>query len=618
MKSHFRKLGIIVLFFSALSINSCEKEEVPILTTTPITNIGGTTAISGGTITSEGSGTVLSRGVCWSTKPTPTIDDNKTMDDAGAGTFTSTLTGLSGATTYYVRAYAKNGSGVGYGMTMSFTTLGQVPTTNSIPATNITTSSATLNGTVNSNHLSTVVTFEYGKTIDYGNTVTAPSSPVTGSISTNISVNISDLEAGTVYHFRIKTANSLGTTYSNDISFTTLGQAPVANTTSVNQYLESANVVGSVNANYLPTTVTFEYGLSTSYGSSISAIQSPVTGNTNTIVTATITGLSSGTTYHFRVKAVNSLGSTYGNDMTFSTLGNAPSVSIGSTTNLTSVSAQLNGFVNPNYFSSVVIFEYGITSDYGNAINALQSPITGSAYTSVSATLSNLVPGTSYHFRIKAENSLGTTYSDDFTFKTFETVSDIDGNIYETIVIGTQTWMTENLKTTKYNDGTPIPNIVDDATWASLTTGAYGDFGNVPSNSIIYGKLYNWYVVASSNPKNVCPVGWHVPSDIEWTTLTNWLGGESVAGGKLKESGTAHWVNTSISVTNESGFSALPGGYRDYSGPSFDIGDWGYWWSSTEYTTGQAWNRIMYSGYLSVLRSDNNRNIGYSVRCLKD
>ena len=618
MKGHLRKLGIIVLFFSALSINSCEKEDVPILTTTPITNIEGTTAISGGTITSEGSGTVLSRGVCWSTNPTPTIDDNKTMDDAGAGTFTSTLTGLIGATTYYVRAYATNGSGVGYGMTMSFTTLGQAPTVSCIPATNITTTTATLNGTVNPNHLSTVVTFEYGKTIDYGNTLTAPSSPVTGSISTNISANISDLEAGTVYHFRIKTANSLGTTYSNDISFTTLGQAPVANTTSVNQYLESANVVGSVNANYLPTTVTFEYGLSTSYGSSISAIQSPVTGNTNTIVTATITGLSSGTTYHFRVKAVNSLGSTYGNDMTFSTLGNAPSVSIGSTTYLTSVSAQLNGFVNPNYFSSVVIFEYGITSDYGNAIIALQSPITGSAYTSVSATLSNLVPGTSYHFRIKAENSLGTTYSDDFTFKTFETVSNIDGNIYETIVIGTQTWMTENLKTTKYNDGTPIPNIVDDATWASLTTGAYGDFGNLPSNSIIYGKLYNWYVVASSNPKNVCPVGWHVPSDIEWTTLTNWLGGESVAGGKLKESGTAHWVNTSISVTNESGFSALPGGYRDYSGPSFDIGDWGYWWSSTEYTTGQAWNRIMNSGYLSVLRSDNNRNIGYSVRCLKD
>lgn len=616
MKGLFSKLGSIVLFFSALSINSCEKEKVPILTTSPIANIEGTVAISGGTITSEGSGTVLSRGVCWSTRPTPTIEDNKTMDGAGAGTFTSTLTGLFGATTYYVRAYATNGSGVGYGMTMSFTTLGQAPTVSCIPATNITTTTATLNGTVNPNHLATVVTFEYGKTINYGNTATAPSSPITGNISTNINANITDLEAGTVYHYRIKTVNYLGTTYSSDISFTTLGQVPTANTTSVNTFLESAVVWGSVNANYLSTIVTFEYGLSTSYGGTATAIQSPVTGTTNTFVSATITGLSAGTLYHTRVKAVNSLGTTYGNDIAFSTLGGVPSASTNYATNINTASAQLNGWVNPNYFSTIITFEYGISTDYSNTIIAEQSPITESSF--VSATITDLDPGTTYHYRIKAVNDFGTTYSEDFTFKTFETVSDIDGNIYKTIVIGTQTWLTENLKTTKYNDGTPIPNIVDDATWASLTTGAYGDFGNVPANSIIYGKLYNWYVVASTNPKNVCPVGWHVPADIEWTTLINWLGGESVAGGKLKESGTAHWVNTSADVTNESGFSALPGGYRDYSGPSFDIRDWGYWWTSTEYNSGQAWNRIMYSGYISVLRSDNTKNIGYSVRCVKD
>ena len=142
--------------------------------------------------------------------------------------------------------------------------------------------------------------------------------------------------------------------------------------------------------------------------------------------------------------------------------------------------------------------------------------------------------------------------------ETRTSLTDIDGNDYKTVTIGTQVWMVENLKTTKYNDGTAIPNITDNTSWAALTTGAYCDNINTPSISTTYGRLYNWYAVdnnagtkvASNGGKNVCPTGWHVPSDAEWTTLTTYLGGESVAGGKLKETGTTHWQspNTGVSI----------------------------------------------------------------------
>ena len=144
------------------------------------------------------------------------------------------------------------------------------------------------------------------------------------------------------------------------------------------------------------------------------------------------------------------------------------------------------------------------------------------------------------------------------------TVTDIDGNVYHTVTIGTQTWMVENLKTTRYRNGEAIPNITDNASWAALITCAYCDYNNIPSNSITYGKLYNWYAVNDS--RNIAPMGWHVSTDAEWTTLTTFLGGTSIAGGKLKENGTIHWNSPNVGATNETGFSALPGGYRLNSG----------------------------------------------------
>jgi len=201
------------------------------------------------------------------------------------------------------------------------------------------------------------------------------------------------------------------------------------------------------------------------------------------------------------------------------------------------------------------------------------------------------------------------------------TVRDTDGNVYHTITIGSQVWMVENLKTTHYRDGTPIVNASDSSSWVNNTDGAYCDYNNTLSNSSIYGRLYNWY--AATNSHNICPKGWHVPSEAEWSTLFTYLGGVSVAGGKLKETGTAHWTNPNAGATNESGFSALPGGFRSgngklFSGKFFSLGQYGVWWSQTEQNTGNAWDfNITYT--ISYIESnDNAESDGYSVRCVKD
>jgi uncharacterized protein (TIGR02145 family) len=201
--------------------------------------------------------------------------------------------------------------------------------------------------------------------------------------------------------------------------------------------------------------------------------------------------------------------------------------------------------------------------------------------------------------------------------------SDADGNNYSTVKIGAgksnpQGWMAENLKTTKYNDGTTIPNVTSNTTWAALITDAACDYANSPANSTTYGRLYNWYVAASTNSKNVCPTGWHVPTDTEWTTLTSYLGGLDVASGKLKETGFTHWNSPNEEATNESGFSALPGGACGVGGPFDELGLSGAFWSSTGVDPTSAMDRTFrYDDYL-VYRSNGTKQCGLSVRCLKD
>ena len=194
-------------------------------------------------------------------------------------------------------------------------------------------------------------------------------------------------------------------------------------------------------------------------------------------------------------------------------------------------------------------------------------------------------------------------------------VIDIDLNIYNTVQIGTQVWMSENLKTTRYRNGGSIPNVTDNATWGNLTTGAWSYYNNADSNNAIYGKLYNWYTTLGDT---LCPTGWGVPTDAEWTTLTNFLGGESVAGGKMKTIGNAYWNDPNTGADNTSGFSVLPGGYRNSLGSFFNIRDLAFFWSATEIDNDYAWNRTLYNNFGTVYRFSNSKSVGASVRCLRD
>jgi uncharacterized protein (TIGR02145 family) len=202
------------------------------------------------------------------------------------------------------------------------------------------------------------------------------------------------------------------------------------------------------------------------------------------------------------------------------------------------------------------------------------------------------------------------------------------------VTICSQVWATRNLDVTNYSDGTPIPQVQDPTAWANLTTGAWcysTYYNNVPVDNAVYGKLYNWYAAAGiydaaslvdpTLRKNLAPTGWHVPTDAEWTTLTTCLGGESFAGGAMKETGTEHWDSPNIGATNSSGFTGLPGGSRgaNSSGLASNfIRLGGNWWSSSEYSATYAWNRYLYYSYNSALRYYFNKTYGFSVRCIRD
>jgi uncharacterized protein (TIGR02145 family) len=307
-----------------------------------------------------------------------------------------------------------------------------------------------------------------------------------------------------------------------------------------------------------------------------------------------------------------------------------------------------------------------ITSDGGSAIIArgvvwstLPTPnislstktTDGTGIGSFTSSLTNLTPKTTYYVRAYATNSAGTGYGNEITFTTKSdstsvmgipcpgtpTVKDIDGNTYNTVQIGTQCWTKENLKVSKYNDGTTIPLDTSGGpggnglgqTWGARSTGARTIYANDNTNLATYGYLYNWYAVngivteGNTSYKNLCPSGWHIPSDAEWTTLTNYLGGESVAGGKMKTIGTAYWNSLNTGADNSSDFSALPGGYRHGIG-SFSIARLeAVFWSATEYDNiFFAWLRYLIANNSSVVRNYNinssSKLTGASVRCLRD
>jgi uncharacterized protein (TIGR02145 family) len=190
-----------------------------------------------------------------------------------------------------------------------------------------------------------------------------------------------------------------------------------------------------------------------------------------------------------------------------------------------------------------------------------------------------------------------------------------DGHTYNLVGIGTQCWFKENLRSDNYRNGDAIPGNLSNSSWQNTTTGAQAIHSSIVLNSAVHGRLYNWFAV--NDVRGLCPTGFHVPSDAEWTTLTNFLGGVGIAGGKMKSKGTKYWRSPN-EACNESGFSGLPGGSHNYFGGFNDIGSDGYWWSATENDADYAWSRSLYYRRGNVYGPYNYKMNGFSVRCLRD
>jgi len=248
----------------------------------------------------------------------------------------------------------------------------------------------------------------------------------------------------------------------------------------------------------------------------------------------------------------------------------------------------------------------------------------GTGTGSFTSSITGLTAGTPYYVRAYAINSAGTGYGEIRPFDTEPsgngdstgTVTDIDDNIYQTIKIGDQWWMAENLKVTHYRNGDSIPNVTNNYDWDHLTTGAFCNYNNDEGIVAVYGRLYNWF--AGVDSRDLAPTGWHMPSDDEWQVLADYLGGDSTAGGKMKEVGTTHWVYPNTGATNESGFTALPGLGRQWLGSFYGMGYGASFWTSTEYTTDGAIHFYLFNDAEGIYNGSINKQYGYSVRCVRD
>jgi uncharacterized protein (TIGR02145 family) len=309
-------------------------------------------------------------------------------------------------------------------------------------------------------------------------------------------------------------------------------------------------------------------------------------------------------------------------------------------TNLTDTTASSGGNITDDGGS--LITQRGIVwSTSPNPTIADNFTSEGSGTGSFSSNLTGLIAGNTYYLRAYATNSAGTAYGNELSFYNITSNSGQDvtynGYTYPTIILGNgQEWMAHNLRTTQYNDGTSIPLVTDEAQWAvndnidslPMMCWYFNDQFTYTANN--FGALYNWYAVnpLTNGNKNVCPSGWHVPTDSEWSTFINYLdpnadggnnnGNGNIAGGKMKSSGTQYWQSPNNGASNESGFSGLPSGCRGSNGAFNANGIICLWWCSSEYSPGNAWQRQLGNDSSSVSRGFNNKGFGFSVRCLKD
>jgi uncharacterized protein (TIGR02145 family) len=359
------------------------------------------------------------------------------------------------------------------------------------------------------------------------------------------------------------------------------------------------------------------------------------------VLTFSDSGLTPNTTYTYRVYAYNNVGNslTYTNEVTLTTTAEIalPTLTTIPPSSITQAAASSGGNISSDGGAAITARGVCWSTSANPTIALTTKTIDGTGTGAFTSNITGLSANTTYYVRAYATNSQGTAYGNEGSFTTANTSSitmtDIDGNTYQSVTLCNQTWTKQNLNVSKYSDGTPIPQVNDPTAWVNLTTGAWCYYENNTANGPVYGKLYNWYAVAgiydaasAANPalrKKLAPTGWHIPTDAEWTQLTDCLGGQNVAGGKMKatgtiQAGTGLWESPNYGATNSSGFTGLPAGYRYDNGSFTNIGYDGGWWSSSENGATAAWDRVLDYGTGFAFRFDYFKYYGYSVRCLRD
>jgi len=624
MKSGFNTVILVALFIGEVVLfTGCREDpDVPTLTTTGVSNITWNTASTGGNIIANGGADVTSRGVCYGIASQPEITGLHTSDSEGDGSFESNLSELTPGMKYYVRAYASNEAGTAYGNEISFSTMPPaVAELNTTEITGNTAGTAVSGGNITSDGGSGVSV----RGICWATTAnpTTSNNKTTNGAGTGIfTANMTGLSPGSSYHVRAYATNSVGTAYGNDVSFTATPVTPTLTTAAITSPTRTTAVSGGdITTNGGASVTARGVCWSTSSGP-VATGQHTLDGTGSGTFISNISGLSPSTTYYVRAYATNTAGTSYGNERSFTTSPvQVPSVTTSAVTDVTLITAISGGSITDD--NGAPIIEKGVCwNTAGNPTTSDLYTTNGAGSGSFSSNITGLTAGTAYYVRAYARNSLGTGYGTQLRFST--SASDTDGNIYPTVIIGTQLWMQTDLKTTRLNDNTVIQNVQDNGLWAAATSPAWSWYGNNPSYGNTYGILYNWYTVETGK---LCPAGWHVPTDSEFKTLEMYLGmtqGQAditlwrgtTQGTQLKFTST--W--TPSTGTNSSGFRALGGGYRIGVDGSFnDLGTVAYWWSSTLHwdDATKALYRRLDSNSTGVYREGVIKAGGKFVRCLK-
>ncbi|HLN21143.1 MAG TPA: fibrobacter succinogenes major paralogous domain-containing protein [Bacteroidales bacterium] len=596
------------------------------VSTSPVTSIALTTAVSGGQVISDGGSPVTAKGVCWNVTENPTIDNNRTDQGPGTEAFVSTITGLAESTTYYVRSYVTNASGTSYGNQVTFTTITRgVPIVTTRPIVNIMYTTARSGGDITSDG-GAVITAKGLCWSTTQNPTIADRRTNVGTGNDGFTSEMTGLKDGTTYYVRAYATNSSGTAYGSQQFFTTEASVlPSLTTVAVTAVTASTATSGGNISNNGGADITAK-GVcwSTSENPTIED-QKTTNGTGNDAFISNITELNPETTYYLRAYATNRVGTSYGNQVTFRTISaTVPVVTTTQLTNVTPTTVVTGG--NVTYDGGSRISARGIC--WGTSPNPL---VTGDHTTNGTGTgaftsnITNLQNGTVYYLRAYATNSTGTGYGNEITFIT--PVADVDGNIYRTVLIGNQVWMAENLKTTRLNDNTPIANITNASQWVAqdtVHTPAYSWYLNSAANRNVYGGLYNWYAVGTNK---LCPQGWHVPEDGDFRVLEANLGVPADSldfwGWRGVGAGTKMKTNVGWDGNNSSGFTALPGGYRMWVNGSFTgLGSLLYFWTASDdaanHKPNNAWYRRLDSHDSRIYNATTYKSGGKSIRCVKD